>query len=271
MKRHLAWLFALVLTLVACTSPATEEPPPIAFPTTTPVPTPIYLPEHATTGARILARGHLVVGIRYDLPPFGFITEAGGPAGFGVDMGHELARRWLGDEQAVRFQQVRTDTMVEHLEAGDVDIVITAVTHTQAREAGADFTLTYFIDGQALLVRSEDAAEITHPQDLAGRAIGISTRSESEEALRAVVAFTPTFQSYERFGDAVDALELGEVDSVADLRRRLFWGKQLYPETDIVGQYTSIPVSIAYPEDPFFFKNAQEVDLHFLTYFTHFI
>lgn len=252
MKRHLTWLLPVVLTMVACTSPSTEEPTSIAFPTTTPVATPIYLPENATTGARILARGYLVVGIRYDLPPFGFITEAGEPAGFGVDAGHELARRWLGDEQAVRFKQVRTDTAVEHLEAGDIDIVVTAVTHTQAREAGADFTLTYFIDGQALLIRAEDAATITHPQSLAGRTVGVSAWSESEEALRAVVAFTPTFHTYGRFGDAVDALKQGDVDSVADFRRRLFWGRQLYPETSIVGQYTSLPVSIAYPQnDPF--------------------
>jgi polar amino acid transport system substrate-binding protein len=253
MKRYLTWFLPMLLMMAACTCAPSEEPTSVTLPTTTPVPTPIYLPENATVGAHILARGYLIVGIRYDLPPFGFITEAGVPAGYGVDMGHEFARRWLGDEQAVEFRQVRTDTTVEHLQAGEVDVVITAVTHTQAREAGADFTLTYFVDGQALLVRTEDADAINHPQDLAGRPIGITSWSEAENALWAVVPFTPTLQTYDRFDSAVEALNAGEVDAVADLRQRLFWGRQLYPETTLVGQYTTLPVSIAYPQnDPFF-------------------
>jgi putative glutamine transport system substrate-binding protein len=77
----------------------------------------------------------LLVGVRYDLQPFGYVTGDGQIAGFDVDLGRELARRWLGDAQAVQFRQVRSDTAIEHLQAGNVDIVIAALPHTQGWEA----------------------------------------------------------------------------------------------------------------------------------------
>jgi len=197
----------------------------------------------------------LIVGVRYDLQPFGYITDEGEVAGFDVDLGRELARRWLGDAEAVQFRQVRSDTAIEHLLAGDVDIVIAALTHTQDREAGADFSLPYFIDGQALLVRAADATAIGGPMDLEGRPVGVVAWGEAPEALRAAVPFTPTLQFYDRFDAAVAALGRGEVDAVADLRRRLFWGRRMLAdmETDIVGQYTAAPLALAFPQkDPFF-------------------
>jgi putative glutamine transport system substrate-binding protein len=203
--------------------------------------------------ARIRARGALVVGVRYDLEPFGYITEEGEVAGFDVDLGRELARRWLGDSQAVQFRQVRSDTAVEHLQAGDVDIVIAALTHTQDREADADFSLPYFIDGQALLVRAADANAINNPASLEGRPVGVIVWGEADEALQEAVEFTPAIQTYERFDEVVETLGWGGVDAVADLRRRLFWGRRMLPDTVIVGQYTAEPVALAFPQnDPFF-------------------
>ena len=250
------WLLLIAFLTVACTAGGGTETAGTASPVATPPPpTPTPLPDDATTGARIRARGYLIVGVRYDLQPFGYITDEGEVAGFDVDLGRELARRWLGDAEAVQFRQVRSDTAIEHLLAGDVDIVIAALTHTQDREAGADFSLPYFIDGQALLVRAADATAIGGPMDLEGRPVGVVAWGEAPEALRAAVPFTPTLQFYDRFDAAVAALGRGEVDAVADLRRRLFWGRRMLAdmETDIVGQYTAAPLALAFPQkDPFF-------------------
>ena len=244
----------LLAVLVACTGGETTEADLTPFPTATPPPpTSTPLPQDATTGARIRARGYLLVGVRYDLQPFGYVTEDGQVAGLGVDMGRELARRWLGDPQAVQFRQVRSDTAVEHLQAGDVDVVIAALTHTQEWEAGADFSLPYFIEGHAFLTRAADAAAIGGLAGLQGRSVGVLTWSGVDETLRAAVPFTLTLQTYDRFDAAVAALGQGEIDAVADLRRRLFWGQRMLPGLAIVGQYTSAPVALAFPQnDPFF-------------------
>ena len=253
-RRFSLWLLLIALLLTACTNGETTEgvwsPLPSATP---PLPTPTPLPDNATTGPRIRARGFLLVGVLYDLQPFGYVTDEGEVAGFGVDLGRELARRWLGDAQAVRFRQVRSDTAVEHLEARDVDIVIAALAHTQDWEAGVDFSLPYFIDGQALLVRAADTAAINSPMSLEGRTVGVVAWGEAADALRAAVPFTLTLQTYDRFDAAVEALGRGDVGAVADMRHRLLWGKRMLPETTIVGQYTAVPVALAFPQnDPFF-------------------
>ena len=67
--------------------------------------------------------------------------------------------------------------------------------------------------------------------------------------LRAAVPFTLTLQTYDRFDAAVSALGRGDVDAVADERRRLFWGAQMLPAAAIMGQHTSAPVAIAFPEN----------------------
>ena len=253
MKRIL-WALVLILILAACIQEQTPEVSPTPAPTSTPLsPTPTPLPLNATTAARIRARGFLLVGVRYDLQPFGYVTEDGEVTGFDVDLGRELARRWLGDVQAIRFRQVRSDTAIEHLQAGHVDLVIAALTHTQNNEAGADFSLPYFVDGQAFLVRAPDATSINGPASIQGRRVGVVASEEAEEALRASVPFTLTLQIYDRFDAAVAALGRGELDAVADMRRRLFWGARLLPGTKVVGQYTVTPVALAYPQnDPLF-------------------
>lgn len=244
----------ILFVLAACgggRSPEVTTAPAPGGPTPHPSSTP--LPDNATTAARIRARGHVLVGVRYDLQPFGYVTEDGQVAGLGVDMGRELALRWLGDAQAVQFRQVRSDTAVEHLQARDVDVVITALTHAQDWEAGADFSPPYFVDGHALLVRTADAAAIGGPAGLQGRPVGVVRWSDAADVLGGAVPFTLTLQTYDRFDAAVAALGQREVDAVADLRSRLFWGMRMLPESTIVGQYTAAPVALAFPQnDPFF-------------------
>jgi ABC-type amino acid transport substrate-binding protein len=249
MRGTLALALAL-LTVSACAllPPAESTPtssPPSAdvgrFSTT--------VPRAGPAGSRIVARGSLRVGIRYDLEPFGFVTAEGKVAGFDVDLGRQLALRWLGDAAAVEFIQVRSDTALEKLQAGEVDLVIAALVHTMDREADADFSLPYFVDGQAVLVRGADTALVRGASDLDGRRVGVVTWSNAHEALLSAAPITPTLIAYDRFDEAVAALGRGEVDAVADLRRRLLRGTRLLPGSAIVGQYTWVPVAVAYPQN----------------------
>ena len=258
-------LLIVLLLSTACAGGADEVPATLSplEPPESPVPTP--LPDEATLAARIRARGYLRVGVRYDLQPFCYITDEGKVAGFDVDLGRELARRWLGDADAVHFRQVRSDTAIAHLQSDSaedsVDIVIAALTHTKDREAGADFSLPYFIDGQALLVRAPGT--ISGRADLAGRPVGVTVWGEARSMIEETTPFTIALQSYDRFDTAMEALGQGEVEAVADLRRRLFWGKDMLPgmDTAIVGQYTALPVAIAFPQNDSFFADLVNLTL----------
>ncbi len=235
----------LLLMLFGCQQEATPEP----TPTVTPTPTATPLPPEAPLPAHILARGYLVVGMRYDLPPFGYVTAEGDVAGFDVDLGRELARRWLGDPQAVRFRQVRSDTAADHVAAGDVDLTLTALLHTQDVEHLVDFGPPLFVEGQALLVRAADAASIGAPTDLGARPVAVVEGAEAEEALWSALPYTPTLVTYPDFEQATAALARGEVDAVADMRRRLVRGMTTTPGTAIVAQYSHAVFAPAYAQD----------------------
>ncbi len=229
-------LLLAVTLLTGCGSEPTVAATPTPLPTATPVSTP--LPPDASVPARILARGYLLVGVRYDLPPFGFVTADGTLDGLDVELGHELARRWLGDAGAVRFRQVRSDTAARHLLSGDVDLVLTAMLHTQPLEEQVDFATPLFEDGHALLVRAGDAPTLTAPTTLAGLPIGLLADSDAGDALAAAVPFTPTFIAYSDLDQALAALQNGEISTLTDLRRRLAQGLERAPQTVITGQYS---------------------------------
>ncbi len=243
MKRLLSVLACALFLLAAC-APATPTVPPLQ-----PTPTPTPFPAGTPVPARIRMRGVLWVGVRYDLPPFGFVTDEGTLAGFDVDLGRELARRWLGDPQAVQFRQVRSDTAAQHIQTGDVDLALGALIHTRQAEAQVDFGPPYFWDGHALLVRAAEGATITAPGDLAGLPVGVVEGEDAAAALAAVVPFTPTLQAYGDFDRALAALESGEVVAVTDLRRRLVRGLSMVPGSRIVGQYTRAAVAPAFAQD----------------------
>jgi len=239
---HLALTVTLFVGCVAVT-PTPEQPPTL--------PAPSHVQVEGPLPARIRARGVVLVGVRYDLPPFGYVTGEGDLAGFDVDLARELARRWLGDPQAVAFRQVRSDTAVEHILAGDVDLTLTALAHTQELEEPVDFGPPLFGDGQALLAWATDVPTITAPADLEGRAVGTVAGSEAEDGLAAAVPFTPTLLTYADFDQALAALERREVVAVADFRHRLVRGLSHLPGTAIVGQYSHLLLAPAYrPDEP---------------------
>jgi len=259
---RLSPLILVLIVLTGCGSAEPVDPTPSPFPTPTPQPpTPTPLPEGASVAAHIRARGELRVGVRYDLYPFGFITDDGELSGFEVDLGRELARRWLGDPEAVSFQQVRSDTALHHLTDSDVDIVLAALIHTQERETAVDFSIPYFEDGQAFLIRSANTGAIQGLEDLQGRPVGVLSWTDSREALESAAPFTPTLQIYNRFDTAVSALGTGEVDAVAELRKRLYWGIDILDQGAIVGQYTHVPVAVAFPENEPFLADLVNVTL----------
>jgi polar amino acid transport system substrate-binding protein len=233
----------LVLGLVGCQESTPSVPQVTPTPSATPFPADTSVPE------RILERGFLIVGVRYDLPPFCTVTEEGTLAGFDLDLGRELAQRWLGDPQAVQFRQLRSDTAVAHLQAGDVDIVLAGLVHTQELEELVDFGPAYFWDGHALLVHASDAVSITTPADLAGRRVGVVAAEGAGEMLASMVVPSPTLQTYTSFEQALMALGRREVDAASDLRRRLVRGLTMVPDTVVVGQYTTALVAPAYAHD----------------------
>ncbi|MBN2005048.1 MAG: transporter substrate-binding domain-containing protein [Anaerolineae bacterium] len=215
-----------------------------------PTPENIFPPE-MSTAARIVTRGEIVVGVRYDLEPLSYITENSEVAGLEIDLARELARRWLGNPAAVRFRQVRSDSAFQHLEDGSVDIVLAGIVHTQEVEAQADFSPAYFANGIAFLTFPD--AGVQNLAELAGRPIGVLSWTGSEAKIEAAGQISPTFTAYDNFFDVVGALRLRQIDVYGDQRHRLERARRMIAGTVIVGQLTQDPVALVYrQDDPFF-------------------
>lgn len=105
--------------------------------------------------ADVEARGHLVIGVKYDSPPFGFMDADGQLKGFEIDLARELARRLVGDPKKVRFVQVNTSTRVATLNARQVDFVLATMTITPQRAKVVNFTKPYYKAAQGVMVKQQ--------------------------------------------------------------------------------------------------------------------
>lgn len=214
-------------------------------------PTPEPFPAQVTTAARIRERGAIIVGIRYDLEPFSFISANGELAGLEIDLAHELAQRWLGNPEAVILRQLRSDTAAQHLIEGDVDIVLAGVPHTHNNEQEIDFSPPYFINGDALLTFPDTG--IRALGDVNGRTIGVVSWTDAGQRLKSAAPVTPTLTVYDNFFQVTEALRTRQIEAYADERHRLERARRLISGAEIVGQYSQVPFALGFREnDPFF-------------------
>jgi ABC-type amino acid transport substrate-binding protein len=173
----------------------------------------------ATAGSRldrILERRRLIALVQIDFEPFSFYGEDGRRTGFEIDFLREFARRWLDDPNAVTFLPVPTDARIPTLQRGRADLIAAALTKTPERAELVDFSLTYFEDGQRLLV--PDASDIAGVCDLQGRKVAAIEGATSLDNIRAAAAdcgfdLGDDLVTFRRHADAVQALLAGEVDA----------------------------------------------------------
>ena len=80
-------------------------------------------------------RGTLIVGVKCDYPPFGYIEADGSNAGYEISLARGLAEYAFGDPEAVEFECVSAANRVSMLTNGRVDMLIATLGQTPEREA----------------------------------------------------------------------------------------------------------------------------------------
>jgi ABC-type amino acid transport substrate-binding protein len=162
----------------------------------------------------IRARGRVDAIVQIEFPPFSFYGDEGSRVGFDIDLARELARRWLEDPAAVRFVPVPTDARITSLLAGRGDIIVAALTNTAERRDHIDFSATYFMDGQRLLV--QETSDVADVCGLRGQKVAVIQGSTSRdnvvrEASACGFDIVPDLVEFRRHPGAVEALLDGEV------------------------------------------------------------
>lgn len=108
------------------------------------------------TLAKIKSRGKVIAGVKYDLNLFGLKDPATGKVqGLDIDIAKQIAKKVLGDEDAIEFMEVTSKTRIPMLKNGDIDFIIATMTITDERKKEIDFSDVYFTAGQSLLVPAD--------------------------------------------------------------------------------------------------------------------
>ncbi|HJP65341.1 MAG TPA: glutamate ABC transporter substrate-binding protein [Actinomycetota bacterium] len=133
-----------------------------------------------TTLGKIQQQGEIVIGVKFDVPPFGFKNpQSGQVEGFDVDLGKHIA-----DALGVRpkFVEAISDNRIPFLKDGTVDLILSTMTITTDRDAEIDFSEPYFIaHGRVLVPKDSDIQSV---EDLAGKTVCTALGSTYEENLK---------------------------------------------------------------------------------------
>lgn len=160
---------------------------------------------------KIKERGKLVVGVKYDSKPFGFLDAKQKVKGFDVDVARAIAKYILGDENAVRFKQVTSSNRIFMLTSDAVDMVIATMTINDKRRQVVDFSTPYYVAGQAVMV--PQSSTVKNVRDLNGKKVIIVLGSTSEKNLR-MLAPEAIIQGFRTYNDAYTALKAGRASAL---------------------------------------------------------
>ena len=157
--------------------------------------------ENKNTLLEIKKRGELIVGVKFDSKPFGYL-ENGKLKGYDIDIAHLMAKRILGNERLVRFVEVDASNRISKLNSGEVDMIIATMTKNPQRSQIVEFSMPYFYTGQAIMVRKGTA--IKNVGDLNGRRVITILGTTGEQNIR-YLAPEIILRGYKSYQEGFDA------------------------------------------------------------------
>ncbi len=112
---------------------------------------------------RIISRGELVVGSSGDYPPLTARAKDGALIGMDIDLANAIAAA-MGVR--VRIVQVPFSKLLDSLQAGRIDMIISCMTMSPERNLKFAFVGPYMVSGQSLLMTQATATTIRGLQDI---------------------------------------------------------------------------------------------------------
>jgi glutamate transport system substrate-binding protein len=166
-------------------------------------------PAGSTLGA-IQEAGEIKIGVKYDVPPFGFQNpQSGEVEGFDVDLGRAIAER-LGVEP--NFIEAISDNRIPFLEDGTVDIVLSTMTINAERDQEIDFSEPYYIASGRILV--PEGSDIAGVDDLANKRVCTALGSTYEATLKEQ-APDAELRLVDSYSECLELIQNGAVDAVS--------------------------------------------------------
>ena len=134
-----------------------------------------------TTMAKLQDAGEIKIGVKYDVPPFGFKNpRSNAIEGFDIDIGKAIAAD-LGVQP--KFIEAISDNRIPFLKDGTADVILSTMTINAERDEEIDFSEPYFIARGRILVKKTNN-DINGVDDLAGKEVCTVLGSTYEETLK---------------------------------------------------------------------------------------
>ena len=161
--------------------------------------------------AEIATRKRLIVGVKCDTPPFGYLDVRGKNAGVDVEIAKQFARYAFGRAQRLTFVCAPTAVREPLLTNGRVDLVISTFTYTSDRDTRIDFSRPYYNASGRLLVRND--SPIRSLADIRGRKVATTSGSVYDRWMKRCFTGTEVIV-VDSVTNAVLAFNQGRADAV---------------------------------------------------------
>lgn len=159
----------------------------------------------------ILNRGYVIAGVKTDTKPFGYKNEKDEIIGLDIDIAKIIAKAIFRDESKIQFVSVTPSDRLIKLTTGEVDFVIATLTVTPSRMDLVDFTHSYFIAGQTVMIPAK--SKVATLTDLANSNIGVIFGTTAEKNLRILLPTAKVF-GYKTYQDAYNSLKEGTIQAI---------------------------------------------------------
>jgi len=203
-----AGLAVAALTLSACSSGSgSADAPKVANKPTF---------EAGTTMAKIAAAGKIKVGTKFDQPGFGLKGLDGKLSGFDVEVAKIIAGAMGVAGDNIEWVESPSKVREELIEKGSVDLVAATYTINDKRKKRITFAGPYYIAGQQLMVKS-DNAKIKGPADLKAnpdQKVCSVTGSTPAEQIKPYLASPAQLVLFDVYDKCANALRTGQVQVV---------------------------------------------------------
>jgi len=204
--------------------------------------------DNTDTLSKIIQRDKLIVGVKFDTKPFGYMNERQQLAGYDIDIAKYIAQSLLGDESKVEFKQVTPSNRILALNSDEVDMVIATMTITPERSSVIDFSAPYYMAGQAILV--PEKSDITSIRDLNGKKVIIIFGTTSEHNLR-LTAPDASIIGFKTYTSGYSALKQGRADAITSDDSILLGFAMADKSVKLLPKrYTKEPYAIGFKKSP---------------------
>ena len=137
------------------------------------------------TLAKVRESGAVAIGYRESSVPFSFLNARQEPVGYSIELCRELVTAIedaVNKSLAIKWVPVTSDSRIEAVERGTVDLECGSTTSNLERQKRVSFSPTIFVSGTKVLVKK--GSPIKSFRDLAGKRVAVTAGTTNEKTLR---------------------------------------------------------------------------------------